>query len=64
MKKTDVAWIIAIVGLLIYEAYTLANKTPGDTLSEAVWNVSRHPLVPFLAGMLCGHLFWQARGGP
>lgn len=61
-KRTDVAWIIAIVGLLIYEGYTLFNNTPGDTLSEAVWNISQFPLVPFLAGFVCGHFFWQKRG--
>jgi hypothetical protein len=62
VRKTEVAWLIAICALLIYEGYTLINKTPGDTLSEAVWKVSSHPLVPFLAGFLCGHFFWQSRG--
>jgi hypothetical protein len=61
MGKTQAAWVIAIVGLLAYEAYTLANKVPGDTLSEAVWAVSGHPLIPFLAGFVCGHFFWQRR---
>lgn len=62
MKKTNVAWVVAIAGLLVYEVYTLVNKTPGDTLSEAVWSVAEHPLVPFLAGFVCGHFFWQRRG--
>ena len=60
MGKTRLAWMIAIVGLLGYEAYTLLNNVPGDTLSEAVWVVSRdYPLVPFLAGVVCGHFFWN-----
>lgn len=66
MKKTAVAWITAIVGLLIYEGYTLANGTPGDTLSEAVWSVIyEYPLIPFLAGLVMGHFVWQRRtNGP
>lgn len=62
MVKTELAWGIAIVGLLIFEAYTLLNHTPGDTLSEAVWKACQRPLVPFLAGLLCGHFFWQRMG--
>lgn len=61
MGKTRAAWGIAVVGLLGYEAYTLMNAVPGDTLSEAVWEWSRHPLLPFLAGFLMGHFFWQRR---
>ena len=58
---TDTVWVIAIVGLLIYEGYTIANKKQGDTLSESVWRIAyRRPLIPFLAGMVCGHWFWGA----
>jgi hypothetical protein len=65
MKKTRLAWLIAIGGLLAYETYTLMNSTPGDTLSEAVWAVIyQQPLVPFLAGVLCGHFFWQRTRKP
>ena len=62
VKRTAVAWLVAIVGLLIYEGYTLGNSIPGDTLSEAVWAASHaYPLLPFLAGVVCGHFFWQRR---
>ena len=66
VKKTAVAWGVAIVGLLAYEGYTLANAVPGDTLSETVWAVAgSYPLLPFLVGILCGHFFWQRRkNGP
>ena len=47
-------------GLCAYELYTLANKCPGDTISEIVWTAThRRPIVPFAAGVLCGHFFWQ-----
>ena len=55
------AWLIAIVLLLGYEGWAVVNRTPGDTLSEAVWHAIRErPFVPFLAGFLCGHFFWQS----
>lgn len=47
-------------GLVVYEFVTLSNDRPGDTISEIVWKAAAHrPLVPFAAGLLCGHFFWQ-----
>ncbi len=61
MTTTDKVVSGAAVALLAYEVWTLINKTPNDTISERIWNVSMHrPLVPFAAGLLCGHFFWQA----
>lgn len=57
----NTAWAIAVGLLLLYELYALVNKTPGDTLSEAVWRMSRRPLIPFLVGLCCGHFWWQAQ---
>lgn len=59
MKKARAAWLIAIIGLLVYEAYAVLNGAPGDTLSEAVWQYGRHPMVTFAAGVLVGHFWWQ-----
>jgi len=59
VKRARVAWLIAIVGLLIYEAYAVLNGVPGDTLSEAVWTYGRHPMIGFAAGVVVGHFFWQ-----
>lgn len=57
----NVAWAIGVGLLLLYEGYALWNKTPGDTLSEAIWRLSRRPFLPFVVGVLCGHFFWQAQ---
>lgn len=47
-------------GLGIYEFITLRNQCEGDTISEIVWAATKtRPLVPFLAGVVCGHFFWQ-----
>lgn len=47
-------------GLLVYEIAALHNDCPDDTISEIVWSATtRRPIVPFAAGVLCGHFFWQ-----
>lgn len=55
-------WIFrGLVGaLLVYEAAALATECEGDTISEMVWAATtKRPLVPFAAGLVCGHFFWQ-----
>ena len=47
-------------GLVLYEGLALANDCEGDTVSEIVWAATtKRPIVPFAAGVLCGHFFWQ-----
>jgi hypothetical protein len=41
-------------GYLIYEAYTLMNRHPDDTLSESVWRLSVRPIVPLVFGLAAG----------
>lgn len=39
MKFDDVYWIIWLVVIFLpYEVYAALSKTPGDTLSENVWD--------------------------
>lgn len=58
--RTDLVWLAAIAGLLVWEGVTIRNKAQGDLLSDRVWHhAKRRPLIPFLAGVLCGHFFWQ-----
>ena len=62
MTATDYVVGAAVVVLLGWEGWALVNHTPGDTISEAVWKAATaRPIVPFLAGLLMGHFFWQAR---
>ena len=61
MNPTDIAVLIAVGCLLGWEAWTLANRRAGDTISESVWRARRRPLIPFLGGMLASHFFWQAQ---
>lgn len=59
---TTVNAVLIIVGLaLCWEAWTVLNSKPGDTISETVWRATvKQPVIPFLVGFLCGHLFWQS----
>lgn len=52
-------WIFAslVILALVYEAIAL-YRSEGDTISEIIWRLGRHPLVPFAVGVLMGHLFW------
>lgn len=60
MNLTDKVVLTAIAVLLAYEGWTLINHVPNDTISESIWRIAAsRPLVPFLAGLLCGHFFWS-----
>jgi hypothetical protein len=50
---------LLVLAAFAYEGVALWTAAPGDTISEIVWEASRRPLVPFLAGLLCGHFFWS-----
>ena len=39
---------------LLYEAWTLVNPFPDDTLSEAVWEYAARPMVPYIFGIASG----------
>ena len=57
-------WVIlAMVTMLIaYDFYANARWGWDGTISAQIVALSyRHPLIPFLSGVLCGHLFWQHR---
>jgi hypothetical protein len=58
MKRAFIGLSVAIA---TYEVCALENREDGDTISERVWAASKYPLVPFLAGMIAGHFFWQRR---
>jgi thiamine transporter ThiT len=50
---------LALVG--IYDGYCQITGKP--TLSKMVWQASvKYPFVPFAAGLVAGHLFWNNSG--
>lgn len=53
-------WILLglVLGLLAYDVYAVLNSSPGDTISEVVRWMAKRPIVPFVFGVIAGHLFW------
>lgn len=61
--KTGVFLLALVAVALAWEAVALAYPPmQGGTISEVIWwATARTPLVPFLAGVLCGHLFFPRK---
>jgi len=65
VRTTDKVFLGLVGALAAYELYTLSNECEGDTISEIVWTATaKRPLLPFAAGVLCGHFFWQRASSP
>ena len=64
---TKVAILAAVVLLIVWEIIALSPMAqPESTISEVIWSVcgkGYHVMIPFAAGILCGHLFWQRCSG-
>lgn len=59
MKKTPVVLGLAVGILLLYDLIALSAWGWDETISVAVLTLSKkYPIVAFLAGLVCGHLFW------
>jgi len=43
-------WFVISASLLGYEAWTLGNDRPQDTISETIWRFSKRPVLPWLFG--------------
>ena len=60
--RTGIVVLILLFAALIWEFWTLMNGVPADTISENVWRIiDGRPFIPFLAGFLAGHFFWQEK---
>jgi uncharacterized membrane protein len=61
-RKVTISILIAVALLLIgWDIYVAVNKDEGDTISEILLWVSKHPIMPFAFGVLMGHLFWPQK---
>lgn len=63
-RKTTIAILCIIAAMLIlWDVWLYVTPPSGSTISEALLWTSKHPIVPFAFGVLCGHWFWpQYRG--
>lgn len=49
-RVVDPITALVVGGIVGFEAWTLVNKRPNDTISEIIWRLRRRSLVPFLFG--------------
>lgn len=47
-------YFLIAAGALLYEAWTLINQFPNDTISEILWEFSDRPMVPWIFGVATG----------
>jgi hypothetical protein len=54
--------LIGLVSWGLWDIYVASNSMKGDTISEIVlaWAWKR-PIVPFITGVVMGHLFWPQK---
>lgn len=58
MSLTEWVLLGTVIGLASYDIYIAMTKGVMQTLSVVIWVLSqRYPIIPFAAGILCGHLF-------
>lgn len=60
------AWTITAVavGLIVYDVWVCIKYGSASTISWVTWTTCRkYPIIPFAAGILCGHLFWVQQTG-
>ena len=53
-------WILlgSTVALTAFDVWAALNAREGDTLTEALRLLAKRPIIPFVFGVLMGHLFW------
>jgi hypothetical protein len=65
-KKITILLLLAVIVILGgWDIYVAANAHSGDTISEIVLAASiERPIIPFVLGVVCGHLFWPQTKEP
>lgn len=59
MRKYTIYLLVALAVLLIaWDIFVYLEPTKNDTISEVLWDLGKHPILPFLLGVIAGHIFW------
>jgi hypothetical protein len=62
MKLTKYFTVALVLIVAIFDVYVMAKGGTEASISHLLITVSyKYPFVPFLFGVLCGHLFWRMR---
>jgi len=59
-KIITISILLGSAALLIgWDIYVYFAGTNPEMITGVIWNTSReHPVLPFLVGVVMGHLFW------
>ena len=57
--KFNTLWVVGICAAVLigWDVYASFSPVEGTISAVTLW-ASRQPIIPFLAGVLAGHLFW------
>jgi len=62
MKITKVFTLILLVIIAVFDGWIMAKGGTEASISHLIITASyKYPMIPFLLGILCGHLFWRMR---
>lgn len=62
---TSIVLLCVTLGLVVYDAVVIWRAYPAATISEVILAVAQEqPILPFLVGVLVGHLLWPQIGQP
>lgn len=53
---------VSLAAILVFDGWVWSNGGTEATISWAIFAASYdYPLIPFFAGFVCGHFFWQMK---
>lgn len=59
---TIVIMVVCALGFIGWDVYVVNNEIKGDSISAILYEASlRISLIPYLVGILLGHLFWPKK---
>ena len=61
-KITVILLLTLVVGLIFFDFWAVGQGGFEATISRVIYDTAREwPILPFLGGFLCGHLFWPQK---
>lgn len=64
INLTKLLIVLAFCLVLIWDiAVMIFSNNVNATISIVLYTLSKnHPMIPFIIGVLCGHVFWPLKG--
>lgn len=60
MNITIIFITLTVVAWIAFDLYIIAKKGKYFSISASIIRATyKYPMIPFLVGFLCGHLFWK-----